>query len=409
MRLEGGRTGVRAVTCKGLELTGLMKPFDLEVFYGERVAVLGSNGSGKSHFLRLLAGERRRAHGGVEARRARRARALRPDARPPGAAGPHPARHPVEASTPRTGARRCRALRRYELTAQAEQPFDRLSGGQQARFQILLLELAGRHRAAARRADRQPRPGVAPRRSRRAWRPSRARCSRSPTTAGSPAPSTATWSSARTAASARRRSRCGTRAGWPGSDNGPDHPANPRTHPAGPVRPTHPARPDRSAPLPRGRREFCPARSRLSEVPVGPCSSSGRAPGVRSQVGPAADRGPDPYAGRTSTTFPGAPDRPIRRALRSRPGAGRGAGRHPAHRRRPRPRPDSPRRSLRRGSRRPPSPPLAEADPRAVDVPPPPTVWPLRNCDHCDRAYRAPQPGHCPPLRADPAERGLLR
>ena len=45
--------------CEGLELTGLMKPFDLEVFYGERVAVLGSNGSGKSHFLRLLAGERR--------------------------------------------------------------------------------------------------------------------------------------------------------------------------------------------------------------------------------------------------------------------------------------------------------------------------------------------------------------
>ena len=38
-----------------LELVGLMKPFDLEVWYGERVAVLGSNGSGKSHFLRLLA------------------------------------------------------------------------------------------------------------------------------------------------------------------------------------------------------------------------------------------------------------------------------------------------------------------------------------------------------------------
>ena len=56
MRLGGGRTGVRALTCVGLELSGLMKPFDLEVFYGERVAVLGSNGSGKSHFLRLLAG-----------------------------------------------------------------------------------------------------------------------------------------------------------------------------------------------------------------------------------------------------------------------------------------------------------------------------------------------------------------
>src|SRR5690606_1883107 len=56
MRLKGGRTGVRAITVEQLELTGLMKPFDLEVFMGERVAVLGSNGSGKSHFLRLLAG-----------------------------------------------------------------------------------------------------------------------------------------------------------------------------------------------------------------------------------------------------------------------------------------------------------------------------------------------------------------
>jgi ATPase subunit of ABC transporter with duplicated ATPase domains len=34
-------------------------------------------------------------------------------------------------------------LRRYELTQQAEQTFERLSGGQQARFQILLLELEG--------------------------------------------------------------------------------------------------------------------------------------------------------------------------------------------------------------------------------------------------------------------------
>src|SRR5947208_12927207 len=55
MRLRGGRTGKRAVVCTDLELTGLMKPFDLEVWYGERVAVLGANGSGKSHFLRLLA------------------------------------------------------------------------------------------------------------------------------------------------------------------------------------------------------------------------------------------------------------------------------------------------------------------------------------------------------------------
>ena len=51
------------------------------------------------------------------------------------------------------------ALARYELTSCARQPFATLSGGQQARLQILLLELAGVDAAAARRADRQPGPG----------------------------------------------------------------------------------------------------------------------------------------------------------------------------------------------------------------------------------------------------------
>ena len=59
MRLKGGRTAKRAVVATGLELrTGvgaLMKPFDSEIWFGERVGILGSNGSGKSHFLRLLA------------------------------------------------------------------------------------------------------------------------------------------------------------------------------------------------------------------------------------------------------------------------------------------------------------------------------------------------------------------
>ncbi|MFD5321657.1 ABC-F family ATP-binding cassette domain-containing protein [Streptomyces sp. NPDC127098] len=142
MRLRGGRTGLRAVTCERLGLTGLMRPFDLEVFYGERVAVLGSNGSGKSHFLRLLAGEDV-AHTGAWKLGARVV--------PGHFAQTHA--HPellgrtlldilwTEHARDRGAA--TSALRRYELDRQAEQPFDRLSGGQQARFQILLLELAG--------------------------------------------------------------------------------------------------------------------------------------------------------------------------------------------------------------------------------------------------------------------------
>ena len=55
MRLHGGRTGKRAVVCEQLSLTNLTDAFDLEVWFGERLAVLGGNGTGKSHFLRLLA------------------------------------------------------------------------------------------------------------------------------------------------------------------------------------------------------------------------------------------------------------------------------------------------------------------------------------------------------------------
>ncbi|MFG2195330.1 ABC-F family ATP-binding cassette domain-containing protein [Streptomyces sp. NPDC048639] len=142
MRLRGGRTGVRAVTAKGLELTGLMKPFSLEVFYGERVAVLGSNGSGKSHFLRLLAGDDVR-HTGEWKLGAR----VVPGHFAQTHAHPELERRTLvdilwkEHAKDRGGA--MSVLRRYELERQGDQPFGRLSGGQQARFQILLLELEG--------------------------------------------------------------------------------------------------------------------------------------------------------------------------------------------------------------------------------------------------------------------------
>ncbi|MBA3234268.1 MAG: ABC-F family ATP-binding cassette domain-containing protein [Propionibacteriales bacterium] len=163
MRLAGGRTGKRAVVCEGLELVGLMKPFDLEVWYGERVAVLGSNGSGKSHYLRLLAAGG--SHPDVEHRpvgevpikpvkHAGRAR-LGARVRPGWFVQTH--EHPElvgrtlleilhrgdhhRQGMPREQA--ARALDRYELAYASEQRFESLSGGQQARLQILLLELSG--------------------------------------------------------------------------------------------------------------------------------------------------------------------------------------------------------------------------------------------------------------------------
>ena len=163
MRLTGGRTGKRAVVCTGLELTGLMKPFDLEVWYGERVAVLGSNGSGKSHFLRLLANGgsdpdvEHQPVGDVQITPVAHTGNAKLGARvrPGWFAQTH--EHPElvgrtlleilhRGDDHREGMGRelaSRKLDRYELAHAAEQTFDSLSGGQQARFQILLLELSG--------------------------------------------------------------------------------------------------------------------------------------------------------------------------------------------------------------------------------------------------------------------------
>ncbi|MBW6432644.1 ATP-binding cassette domain-containing protein [Actinoplanes hulinensis] len=163
MNLRGGRTGKRAVICERLELENLTFPFDVEIWYGDRVAVLGANGTGKSHFLRLLAAggsdpdlEHKPvdgaplayvAHDGVARLGAR--------VRPGHFSQTHDRPELVEKTLVeilwrgdehRSGMDRAgamKALNRYELAAQGDQRFGTLSGGQQARFLVLLLELSG--------------------------------------------------------------------------------------------------------------------------------------------------------------------------------------------------------------------------------------------------------------------------
>lgn len=185
MRLRGGRTAKRAVTFEQLGMTGLVAPFDLELHLGDRLAVLGSNGSGKSHLLRLLAaggthpeaehepvGEGPRPepveHTGV----ARLGSRVRPGwFRQSSAAdtAADTASASTSAGTGADGARggrdertlldvlhrgdghraglprepASRALDRYGLAHAAEQRVATLSGGQRARFGVLLLELSG--------------------------------------------------------------------------------------------------------------------------------------------------------------------------------------------------------------------------------------------------------------------------
>ncbi|WP_229073941.1 ABC-F family ATP-binding cassette domain-containing protein [Actinoplanes sp. DH11] len=163
MNLRGGRTGKRSVMCEQLELENLTFPFDLEIWYGDRVAVLGANGTGKSHFLRLLAAggtepdlEHKPVdgapltpvmHDGVARLGAR--------VRPGHFSQTHDRPELVDKTLVeilwrgdehRSGVDRAgamKALNRYELAAQGDQRFGTLSGGQQARFLVLLLELSG--------------------------------------------------------------------------------------------------------------------------------------------------------------------------------------------------------------------------------------------------------------------------
>ncbi len=163
MRLTGGRTGKRAIVCEHLELTGLMKPFSTEIWFGDRVAVLGSNGSGKSHFLRLLArgGSLPDAtnqavdHAIIEPVRFTGTAKLGARVRPGWFAQTN--QHPELVGRTlleilhrgdefRAGMGRelaARALDRYELAGASEQRFGTLSGGQQARLQVQLLGLGG--------------------------------------------------------------------------------------------------------------------------------------------------------------------------------------------------------------------------------------------------------------------------
>ncbi len=139
IRIAGGRTGRMALRLAAFAIPGLLHPFDAEISFGERIGIIGPNGTGKTHFLRLLAGEEV-PHEGEWRLGARVAPGLfrqlhdRDDLRGV----------PIVEALAKRGMSMSEAmatLHRYELSRAGRSPFELLSGGQQARFQLLLMEV----------------------------------------------------------------------------------------------------------------------------------------------------------------------------------------------------------------------------------------------------------------------------
>ncbi len=142
VRLEGRGSGKRMLMLAGLAVPGLVRPFDDEIHHGERVALVGPNGTGKTHLIRALGEDPASPHAG-EVRTGARVQAgyFAQVTANPALTG----RTPVDIVSAETGnlQRAMAVLGRYGLAGTARQDYDTLSGGQKARLEILLLELAG--------------------------------------------------------------------------------------------------------------------------------------------------------------------------------------------------------------------------------------------------------------------------
>lgn len=142
LRLEGASSGKIVLQCEGLELVGLTDPFDFEAFQGDRIGILGPNGTGKSHLLRLLASDQTVLSAGRWRLGARVVAGLFHQADDaPRLVGRRLIDIVSAHGMNEERARSC--LGRYGLSAAATREYETLSGGQRARLQILDLELTG--------------------------------------------------------------------------------------------------------------------------------------------------------------------------------------------------------------------------------------------------------------------------
>ena len=141
VRFRGADSARRVVKFDEAGVDGLVLPFSDEVHFGERLGLIGPNGTGKTHLLAaVLAASARETPSITFGPRTSVGMFTQVHDRPEFAG-----RQCIDIVRDRLveEERSMAALARYGLRNQSRQEFQTLSGGQKARLEILMLELAG--------------------------------------------------------------------------------------------------------------------------------------------------------------------------------------------------------------------------------------------------------------------------
>ena len=141
VRLRGADAARRVARLEGVSVGELFDPFSEEIYHGERIGLIGPNGTGKTHLLKVLSGEREPETGTIAFGPRTSVGVFTQVNNRPDFLG----RECLDIVCDRISEeeRAMKTLARYGLRNNARQTFETLSGGQKARLEILRLEIEG--------------------------------------------------------------------------------------------------------------------------------------------------------------------------------------------------------------------------------------------------------------------------
>jgi len=141
VRLRGADAARRVARLEDVSIDGLFDPFTEEIYHGERIGLIGPNGTGKTHLLKVLSGEREPETGKISFGPRTSVGVFTQVNNRPDFLG----RECLDIVCDRISEeeRAMKTLARYGLRNNARQKFETLSGGQKARLEILRLEIEG--------------------------------------------------------------------------------------------------------------------------------------------------------------------------------------------------------------------------------------------------------------------------